>query len=632
MQVAQTFTTQVEATFNETTNQFRVIDAAGAEIQVGTMILIDSELMQVQYVAGNFLRVLRKQQDSLPTQHVVGATVHSGRVLVQRAQADSAAGAHAPEPETFTRVTKVSQTLVVPLNASVAPGCVLKIDCEYFGVEFVLSPGVLSVIGGYRGTYPTRHGSGAAVEVFEVLPALMSTGYQLPVTGETMLSSAVSRVQSRIEVASAAIVVVGSYIQVIDEIMLVQSVSNSTSNMFNVLRAERGSTAVAHIASSRVLAVRNGTAFGDSSPLKVDAFGFPIRRAGQATTFPLSENTITVTIMSNVAMHNYDSSDSALGSRFTLSGLTGASTPTGFVSISDVAGSGADTIFDSTGVWRREAGELVVVVAPNQVMEAGRVFTFSFSIVNGAMSQESPEIQVSARGNVALGYTLQLASSVERDWTKITFTEDPTYIFETNALLAMGSEIMLVSSFLSGNRILVTREKLGTTATNHSRGTTVFVLPVIDQATASDTSITVKERGGLGHLLGFQAEAFVRVEEEVVAIQEVEMNTMTVVRGQQGTAAAKHQQTSIVSLRLEVGGMTPDTSLLAAEPASVFGGASPLLTVSERFTVKSLTQSTSNPGELNELTLSIVANKHLFLGDASAVTISGLTGTRTQNA
>jgi hypothetical protein len=501
------------------------------DLSVAIQILIDNELMAVTAVDGNMLAVDRAQRASYANEHVKLREVYSGRIGVRRGVGGTAAAAHAAQPDTFTRVSKVSASLSLSTAVNAAPGSFLHIDCETLVVHSVHAAGTaLRVMRGAAGTDAAFHAAGAAVLGAASLPRVLDADAGHPVVRTTSLTARAVAGAATLSVNSTAGVVEGGHIRVDSEMMLVRGVLSSTQ--LNVARGELGSAAAGHGASAPVEVFLPGGAAADARPLKVDAFGFALVRVGQSTPFPSAANTISVTLVSNVAVTNYGSGSSHLAARVTLSGLAGAQTPSGQLEIRDEGRSEAVGLFDHKATWRSGAGELVLSMAPDQKMQPGIMYKFSFAVQNAVEATGSPVLHASLHGSAAVGYTASLASAMGARSLTLEVDEDPSFSMVIGAFFGIEDEVMKVVSFLNST-VTVERAQLSTPASAHPLGAAIRVLAVVSQGRAltdADTGFTLLASDGLGYNAGFTPGAMVRVDDEVMLITAREDLELTVRR------------------------------------------------------------------------------------------------------
>lgn len=171
----------------------------------------------------------------------------------------------------------------------------------------------------------------------------------------------------------------GLFLRVRDEIMLVL---DTISADVIVRRARGGTAARALDAGEAVLLVEPGAVPGDAAFGRVRERAFVLSRAGQSSPGPGANNTITVTLVANVALTAAD--DAAV----TIAGLTGAATPDGSL---DVDGPAA---LEAAGSWTQATGTFVLPLAGS--LAAGAPAVFSFVLRNPASALAPPPLQLSA--------------------------------------------------------------------------------------------------------------------------------------------------------------------------------------------------------------------------------------------
>eukprot|EP00961_Rhodomonas_salina_P063939 859355-Rhodomonas_salina.1 len=302
-----------------------------------------------------------------------------------------------------------------------------------------------------------------------------------------------------------------------------------------------------------------GSVVGDAMPLKIYGYGFPVKSIGQSTTYPGADNTITITLLSNVDLSGQQSSQ--LNISGLISATAGASpaisdTPiltgrvqsnntnssfvlsssaeqvdgyyTGYTIVVDVDGddttandvyyraitsytssrvvtlnasvdgvveqvstyritSLSTTVFGEPTSWVNSTGLLTLSVSPNQILEAGRLYVFSFVVLNPVYTPQGPIVRVSASGSVAISETVMNRDRNGVPGTEITSlgssvtTLTQNYI-EISSIAASGiqrgryirmqSEILLILQVDA--RVAVRRAQKGSDAQTHDVGEPVF--------------------------------------------------------------------------------------------------------------------------------------------------------------
>ena len=121
---------------------------------------------------------------------------------------------------------------------------------------------------------------------------------------------------------------------------------------------------------------------GDLAPLYIRTVEWTVRNIGQTSPYPCAQNTIKTTLQPSVPI--YQSCLSA----FTLSGLTGSSTASGSLPLSNFDA----TVLDSTASWNNNIGQLVVqlLAGDDHPMLPGVSYTFDFEVTNSFAAQHSP--------------------------------------------------------------------------------------------------------------------------------------------------------------------------------------------------------------------------------------------------
>ena len=123
---------------------------------------------------------------------------------------------------------------------------------------------------------------------------------------------------------------------------------------------------------------------GDAYPLKVYAPSFVVKRIGQSTAYPSKINQITVTMATSVPLIS--------NSTITIFGLTGSTTSSGSLILTDPGSSGFLSCFRSSGNWNQGNGTLVLTVISDTI--AGTQYKFSFLLQNPPCPQSPPSVSV----------------------------------------------------------------------------------------------------------------------------------------------------------------------------------------------------------------------------------------------
>jgi len=170
----------------------------------------------------------------------------------------------------------------------------------------------------------------------------------------------------------------------------------------------------------------NACAFvvGDAAPLRVYAPMFLISSIGQSMPYPGKNNTISVTLLSNLALQP--------GSSITISNLLGAQTPSSSLQI---LGSSSFTPAiggpSGYGTWDLVGKSLTLFVSQN--INAGTQLQFSFQLLNPACGQESPPVCVRA-GDVSPTNCSQCSQGACSGTQRTLMTRNLTQTFSTGTV------------------------------------------------------------------------------------------------------------------------------------------------------------------------------------------------------
>lgn len=302
----------------------------------------------------------------------------------------------------------------------------------------------------------------------------------VPSAASTTLSASItSTAGTEVSLTSAAGISRGRIIRVGSEEMQVTRV---VSNDVTVVRGYGGTTAACHQSGAAVHSRLLGASTGDCVPLTVHSPGFPVKRIGQSSFLGGASNTITVTVASNYALAQADSS------YVTFSGLVLAATAdSASLSIADVDSSGATTVFGAVGAWSRTSVTLTLTVDAGQTMAADTIYVLSFVLTNVAASSGSPLTRTSRSISVSAAGSASITAS--------TVVSDDGFICSAKTMVNEGGTL-----------------------------------------TASDTAVTVTDAATPGILPGLHLQ----VDQEVMQVVGIATNDVTVVRGVLGTSAAAH--------------------------------------------------------------------------------------------
>ena len=145
------------------------------------------------------------------------------------------------------------------------------------------------------------------------------------------------------------------------------------------------------------LPIANRTFPGDAAALKIRAPEFVGRSIGQSNPFPDALNTITVTVVPNIAMGSKtDNSSGTIAthvSKITISGLVGSATSASTLNITQL--SPANALLQTQVRWYQHNGSLVVEFQNQTVWRTSDdPIVFSFRLRNPAQCHTSPDVTI----------------------------------------------------------------------------------------------------------------------------------------------------------------------------------------------------------------------------------------------
>ena len=142
--------------------------------------------------------------------------------------------------------------------------------------------------------------------------------------------------------------------------------------------------------------IENRTFPGDAAALRVNAPAFVQKIIGQSNPYPDALNTLTVTLVPNIAMGTESPNNSShLTSEITLSGLISTETHSSTLAITQ--SSPSSSVLNSNATWSRQDGKLVVSFKNlTKWRTSDAAIIFSFQIKNPGICQSSPDVMVSA--------------------------------------------------------------------------------------------------------------------------------------------------------------------------------------------------------------------------------------------
>jgi len=134
------------------------------------------------------------------------------------------------------------------------------------------------------------------------------------------------------------------------------------------------------------------TSPGDAAALRINEPAFAKKIIGQSNPYPDALNTLTVTLIPNIAM---GTETAGLVSKITLSGLI--STETYASTLNIVQSSPSNSILNQTATWSHQDGKLIVSFKNDTKWRTSdAAIIFSFQVKNPGICQSSPDLLVSA--------------------------------------------------------------------------------------------------------------------------------------------------------------------------------------------------------------------------------------------
>ena len=244
----------------------------------------------------------------------------------------------------------------------------------------------------------------------------------------------------------------------------------------------------------------------DTHPLFVRQVRLLTHNISQSTSLPCDDNTITVSLQSNVPL--LVTPKSHCQPAFILKGLTWSNTlnhPA--LSISDVqkAGSSATGILTANGTWQHMAGRLDFASAGGFL--AGPVYTFTFVLENPARGQSAPpvSIQVTGLGNQHAFVEMQGNETffpLKVDYADIihagALQTSDTPCQESTITISMQTSVQLVQACQTTLTIRGLRNSLSDSTALDSSSTSGFTLVSWDRADGKlilNTSSTMPAAG-----------------------------------------------------------------------------------------------------------------------------------------
>lgn len=288
---------------------------------------------------------------------------------------------------------------------------------------------------------------GECVRVQIALSVMDADNTGLPVTGTTDLRDEIGTDDTTFSLAGISVASADRYIQVEYEFMLVTAVSGSN---VTVVRGTLGSGRKPHVFGAPVYVILPGAAPGDAAPLKVGCPGFSLKKIGQSSFLPGELNTLSLTLVTNVALSNK--------AAITLTGLSGAlnSAAQASSAVIDITGAAAGRFtavrpggVNGTALFDPMASTLSLL--PVESITAGTTLKFAFVVRNPAAAQSAQSAQVLVQDVYGAVDQLDLDSGT------LTVV-DPV---KGNLMFALGNDLSLETSgrlngYLSGFDVEIT--------------------------------------------------------------------------------------------------------------------------------------------------------------------------------
>jgi len=162
---------------------------------------------------------------------------------------------------------------------------------------------------------------------------------------------------------------------------------------------------------------------GDAAALRILSPQFIIKMIGQNNPYPdFATNTLTVTLVPNIAMGTKSDNNTLIPSRITLSGLISTETSTTTLSITQTSPS--TSILNSNATWSQQDGALVVSFKNlTKWRTSDEAIIFSFQIKNPGVCQSSPDVMVSAISEGTDCPSVIAAASMDKDNSSVPFED-----------------------------------------------------------------------------------------------------------------------------------------------------------------------------------------------------------------
>ena len=364
---------------------------------------------------------------------------------------------------------------------------------------------------------------------------------------------------------------------------------------------------------SPLLGVPNG-----ANPLLVVVPEFDVREIGQSNPLAGGSNTITVTIQSNVNLAQ------AQSSAVTLTALVNGLSD-GDVALTDVASTGATTVFGGQGVMNNSGGTLTLTVASGETVAAGTTYKFSFTITNPSTQQNHATVTIAASGTAAFPTSRGDMSTDTADVYGVTNGGKPVKVIEQ----AFSTKFIRQSTPLAGADVTIT---VTLTANSNFPAGSIVTITGLTGTQTEDTTLTVTSTdGSTSGLLGTSG-VWTKSDGNLVltapASKGTAYNTPCTVTFVLKQAAAEYTPPTVsVAATIKAGSTVlgsivqvamddPDagTGIGAIVDTGTAIGANPLVVVLPEFDVRKIGQSNPVAGGSNTITVTIQSSQ-LGAGD-----------------
>jgi hypothetical protein len=417
---------------------------------------------------------------------------------------------------------------------------------------------------------------------------------------------------------------------------------------------------------------------GDAVPLYIRPANFLVQNITQSSPYPCDDNNkITVNLASSVPL------DGFCNTTITIRGLTGYVTASNLrikvdVRTTQETADSKDDIFDGGyGQWRRDEGTVVLNVSRNQVMKAGLVYQFVFTLQNPSRAETTPNDQAVGSSNYANGLTVMASpitlvqtfdniySSTTDVYSTATLTPYEAYQIKLHELRPVFIRVIQLQLFVVNqtkpfpcalNQINVGLKLnvplLGTCkhpAANVYNYTPSVIIRGLTGTTSEDNTVVVtgeapfaaapwtkwtRSTGTLevrplskttaGELYDFSFNVINKAEGQ--SAPTVSMEITTIENENTGSSNLERKLTDSGYSGLEYSRAPSSTSLHSSEERK------PLFIRSAGFYSEStIRQASSHPCADNLITVSLHINVPLYATCGTNITVSGLTGTATRD-